>query len=667
MSLALDRLREAMASEPPLTPFVGAGLSLAATEGAAYASWRGLLSHGIEICEQVVSPLPPGWAGRMKDQLNNADVFAYVAVANEIAPRLRASRGGREFSSWMERSVGALRATPEGERIIRAVRHLGRVIVTTNYDTLIEDLPPMWSPYTWADHDYSVALRAEHTVFHLRGFVGKPESIIFGSSDYERLSSAERANAVNKSLFASHRFIFIGCGDGLDDPDIVPLIDFVNNVMPEESNEHYILVRGGQLRQFTERPLSHLIIPVAYGRTLGELALFLEKLAAGEEIEVNQDPGFYEQRTIAKPRTALLDLAGPAQDKLEDVIEVLQRAVGIMDRVERRSVLPMGIDHWAYADERAAHEDMAAALIHPTAQLESCLDQMIVEFEEAENDIGLLTTPKFARYAARLAPIVEIVFELEELTRTLFARVTAAEDDIRARIDLCTDYRVPFESIRGAHENIGLAAQVAISLKVGLEGLDSPQVPNKEQVSRPQKLYVSSADQSATGLNEANRMRVGLQARAGLIGHIFISYVHQDSLEVDRLQRILEAADLRVWRDTDDLWPGEDWQAKIRHAITDDAFVFLACFSRKSLARKKTFQNQELNLAIEQMQLRPPEEPWLIPVRFDDCDIPDRNIGGGRSLTSIQCADLFGDRFDDGAKRLAEAIKRILGHQAGGF
>jgi glutamate dehydrogenase len=145
-----------------------------------------------------------------------------------------------------------------------------------------------------------------------------------------------------------------------------------------------------------------------------------------------------------------------------------------------------------------------------------------------------------------------------------------------------------------------------------------------------------------------------------IAGHVFISYVREDSPEVDRLQQVLEAVGVPVWRDTADLWPGEDWRAKIRHAITDDALVFLACFSRKSLARKKSYQNEEFFLAIDQMRLRRPGEPWLIPVRFDDCDIPDFDVGGGRSLSSIQRADLFGDRYE-GMRRLITAILRILG------
>ena len=147
--------------------------------------------------------------------------------------------------------------------------------------------------------------------------------------------------------------------------------------------------------------------------------------------------------------------------------------------------------------------------------------------------------------------------------------------------------------------------------------------------------------------------------------YVFISYVREDSLKVDRLQRALEAAGLRVWRDTANLWPGEDWREKIRQAIQDDALVFIACFSHASVARSKSYQNEEFTLAIEQMRLRRPDEPWLIPVRLDDCEIPDRDIGGGRTLTSIQRADLSGDRFDDGAAKLIKSIRRIFGRQAG--
>jgi hypothetical protein len=142
---------------------------------------------------------------------------------------------------------------------------------------------------------------------------------------------------------------------------------------------------------------------------------------------------------------------------------------------------------------------------------------------------------------------------------------------------------------------------------------------------------------------------------------VFISYVREDAHHVDRLQHSLEAAGVLVWRDTIDLRPGEDWRTKIRRAITDDALVFIACFSQKSLARHRAYQNEELVLAIEQLRERSVEDPWFIPVRLDECDIPDRDIGGGRTLRSIHHVDLFGDRFDKGAERIIDAVSRILG------
>jgi FxsC-like protein len=153
-------------------------------------------------------------------------------------------------------------------------------------------------------------------------------------------------------------------------------------------------------------------------------------------------------------------------------------------------------------------------------------------------------------------------------------------------------------------------------------------------------------------------------------GHVFISYVREDSAQAARLQELLHAAGIPVWRDTEHLWPGEDWRVKIRHAITHDALVFLACFSSRSQARDRSYQNEELMLAIEQLRQRFPEDPWLIPIRFDECDIPNRDIGDGRTLQSLHHADLFGDRYNEEAARLVAAIKRMLSgakhaHRAG--
>jgi hypothetical protein len=126
------------------------------------------------------------------------------------------------------------------------------------------------------------------------------------------------------------------------------------------------------------------------------------------------------------------------------------------------------------------------------------------------------------------------------------------------------------------------------------------------------------------------------------------------------LQQALESAGVPVWRDTVNLWPGESWRDKIREAIDRDALVFIACFSRRGVARRKSYQYEELRLAIDQFRSRRPDVTWLIPVRFDECDIPDFDLGGGRTISSIQHVDLFGANRDLAASRLVATVQGLL-------
>jgi hypothetical protein len=149
-----------------------------------------------------------------------------------------------------------------------------------------------------------------------------------------------------------------------------------------------------------------------------------------------------------------------------------------------------------------------------------------------------------------------------------------------------------------------------------------------------------------------------------IIGHVFISYVREDTAKVAQLEALLREAAIPIWRDTEDILPGDDWPTHVRRAITKDALAFIACFSQNSLGRTQTWQNEELALAVAQLRLRSPDIPWLIPVRLDDCAIPDLDIGYGRTLTHLHHADLFGVHYDRGARRLITAIELILGRRS---
>lgn len=143
--------------------------------------------------------------------------------------------------------------------------------------------------------------------------------------------------------------------------------------------------------------------------------------------------------------------------------------------------------------------------------------------------------------------------------------------------------------------------------------------------------------------------------------HAFISYVREDSERIDKLCKMLTAASIPHWRDRADLGPGDMWKSKIKEAISGNSLAFLACFSANSIAKDKSYQNEEITLAVEEFRQRPPGRSWLIPVRLDNCDIPEWDLGGGRTLRDINYIDLFGDDYAENVVKLIETAKQIMG------
>jgi TIR domain-containing protein len=142
-------------------------------------------------------------------------------------------------------------------------------------------------------------------------------------------------------------------------------------------------------------------------------------------------------------------------------------------------------------------------------------------------------------------------------------------------------------------------------------------------------------------------------------GHAFISYAHEDMDQVDGLCNFLSSQGIAIWRDRDRLWPGDDWQAQISRAIKNHALAFVACFSDKSVAKTRGWQNEEIRLAVTEYRQRQPDRPWIFPVRFSQVELPEFDLDATRALRSLHCADLFGLERDLQLARLAQAIARV--------
>ena len=140
-------------------------------------------------------------------------------------------------------------------------------------------------------------------------------------------------------------------------------------------------------------------------------------------------------------------------------------------------------------------------------------------------------------------------------------------------------------------------------------------------------------------------------------GYVFISYVADDSESVDRLQHDLESFGVTVWRDRSSLGPGDRWKDSIRQAIASGAF-FLCCFSEASGRRRRSYMNEELTLAVEELRLRNRDQTWFLPVVFPGGEVPARPIGGGETLRDLNYTFLSPDTWFDGVRKLVQTIRK---------
>jgi hypothetical protein len=140
---------------------------------------------------------------------------------------------------------------------------------------------------------------------------------------------------------------------------------------------------------------------------------------------------------------------------------------------------------------------------------------------------------------------------------------------------------------------------------------------------------------------------------------VFVSYVREDQDVVDRLGKELNAYGINVWLDKTQLGPGYRWKDEIRKAISEGDF-FIACFSEAYERRAKSYMNEELTLAIEELRQRPAERAWFIPVLLSKCEVPARSIGAGETLRDIQWVEFYRN-WEEGIDRIAAVMRKLSG------
>ena len=258
---------------------VGAGVSVAASERAAVASWPGLLEHGIARVERVCAGRLPGrWAEIMRMQVASGDVGLLLAVAEQVTEWL-GGRGGGEFRRWLRESVGSLAV--EQRPVLDALAGLAAPVATTNYDGLLEQVTG-WPAVTWRDgaRVQRVVRGDEPGVVHLHGFWEQPESVVLGIRSYEAVLGDAAAQAVQRALATMRGLLLVGFGAGLADPNFGALRAWLAATFGGSEYRHFRLCRDDEVPAVAaEHADGERILPVGYGADHADLPAFLRSLA----------------------------------------------------------------------------------------------------------------------------------------------------------------------------------------------------------------------------------------------------------------------------------------------------------------------------------------------------------------------------------------------------
>ncbi|GIK41437.1 MAG: hypothetical protein BroJett011_52700 [Chloroflexota bacterium] len=136
---------------------------------------------------------------------------------------------------------------------------------------------------------------------------------------------------------------------------------------------------------------------------------------------------------------------------------------------------------------------------------------------------------------------------------------------------------------------------------------------------------------------------------------IFLCHASEDKPRVKELYHQLKDVGYRPWLDKFDLLPGQHWRWEIEKIIRDPYNLVLVCLSSSSVTKQGVVQ-QEIQWALDILDQMPEETIYLIPVRLEECQAPER-------LSELHWVNLF---EPDGLEYLTRALDYEISRSHGG-
>lgn len=275
--------------------FVGAGLS----RSAEYPGWR-------ELMEIIVAKIKPAAGDSAHSELT---ALLKAGRFPELADQCREILGRSRFAALLrEKLTKSVSPSEATHRPIVQTPYAS--IVTTNYDTLLEDAYALWSDEgvpkspTGAQLGRHGTLLLDRAFFILKahGTIHDAASLVFTSEDYRRITHANPAfQAMMAAILLSHAVIFVGYS--LSDPNFRLLLESQLSVFGTQAPPRYALMEdvGTVEAQILRRTAGIEVISYPRGEH-GNVATFLSTLASAAQMKA---PPRSAHATVLRKRSPL--------------------------------------------------------------------------------------------------------------------------------------------------------------------------------------------------------------------------------------------------------------------------------------------------------------------------------------------------------------------------
>lgn len=200
------------------------------------------------------------------------------------------------------------------------------------------------------------------------------------------------------------------------------------------------------------------------------------------------------------------------------------------------------------------------------------------------------------------------------------------------------------------HQDMNRLVKALNNLLVKEGSTSQPPSPLRQIATPSHEAQVRKPNAQSTVEKSLNTIDLGNDVRSKC--QIFLAHASEDKAEVIELYNRLKARGYKPWLDQEDLIPGTKWKEEIPKAIKNSD-ICIACLSSTSV-NKKGYVQREFRLALNQYAERPYDNIYLIPLRLDECTIPDlRQEDYGIAFRDFQWFDYW---KPDGFEKLLKAL-----------